>query len=169
MHRWCGLLTILMSTWLLLAGCAVNPATGRSELMLISEEEERQLGQSTDESVVAEYGIYPDAALQNYLNSVARPLARESHRPGLDWQFKVMDSPVVNAFAAPGGYVFVTRGLLAAVSDEAELAGVLAHEIGHVTARHSARNYSQSLLAGIGVQLGTVLAGDYGQAVGTLL
>jgi predicted Zn-dependent protease len=80
-----------------------------------------------------------------------------------------MDSPVVNAFAAPGGYIFVTRGLLAAVNDEAELAGVLAHEIGHVTARHSARNYSNSLLAGLGVQLGTALAGSYGEVLGPLL
>jgi predicted Zn-dependent protease len=92
-----------------------------------------------------------------------------SHRPALDWQFQVMDSPVINAFAAPGGYIFVTRGLLAAINDEAELAGVLAHEIGHVTARHSARNYSQSLLAGLGVQLGTALAGSYGEALGPVL
>ncbi|MCM2264120.1 MAG: M48 family metalloprotease [Desulfuromonadales bacterium] len=160
-----GLLLVLAS----LCGCAVNPVTGRSELMLLSEQEERQLGFQARQSVDEEYGVYDDAALQSYVSGVARPLAQASHRPALDWQFQVMDSPVVNAFAAPGGYVFVTRGLLAAVNDEAELAGVLAHEIGHVTARHSARNYSQSLLANIGVQLGTVLAGSYGNLLGPML
>ena len=152
-----------------LGGCAINPVTGRSELMLLSEQEERQLGFQTEQSVVEEYGVYDNPSLQRYVQGVAMPLARVSHRPTLDWQFQVMDSPVVNAFAAPGGYIFVTRGLLAAVNDEAELAGVLAHEIGHVTARHSARNYSQSLLAGLGVQLGTALAGSYGNLVGPLL
>jgi len=161
----CGLFLVLAS----LCGCAVNPVTGQSELMLLSEQEERQLGFQTRQSVDEEYGVYDDVALQNYVGGVARPLAQVSHRPALDWQFQVMDSPVVNAFAAPGGYIFVTRGLLAAINDEAELAGVLAHEIGHVTARHSARNYSQSLLANIGVQLGTVLAGSYGELLGPML
>lgn len=161
----CGVLLLLA----LLNGCAVNPVTGQSELMLVSEQEERQLGLQASQSVSKEYGVYDDAALQGYVKGIARPLAQVSHRPTLDWQFQVMDSPVVNAFAAPGGYVFITRGLLAAVNDEAELAGVLAHEIGHVTARHSARQYSQSLLAGFGVQLGTALAGSYGQALGPLL
>lgn len=152
-----------------LCGCALNPVTGRSELMLLSEQDERQMGVQTRQSVVEEYGAYDDAALQGYVNGIAQPLARVSHRPALDWQFQVMDSPVVNAFAAPGGYVFITRGLLAVINDEAELAGVLAHEIGHVTARHSARNYSQSLLTGLGLQLGTALAGSYGQVLGPLL
>mgnify|MGYP001485602063 CR=1 FL=1 len=152
-----------------LAGCAVNPVTGQNELMLATEQDERRLGLQTAQSVDEEYGVYGDGALQSYVQGVALPLARVSHRPTLDWKFTVMDSPVVNAFAAPGGFVFVTRGLLAAVNDEAELAGVLAHEIGHVTARHSMRNYSQSLLAGIGLQLGTALAGSYGEALGPLL
>lgn len=152
-----------------LCGCAINPVTGQSELMLVSEQEERRLGDQSRQSIAEEYGLYDNAALQDYVRAVARPMAQFSHRPALDWQFQVMDSPVVNAFAAPGGYIFVTRGLLAAVNDEAELAGVLAHEIGHVTARHSARKYSQSLLTGIGVQLGTALSGSYGQILGPLL
>ncbi|MHB8709550.1 MAG: M48 family metalloprotease, partial [Desulfuromonadales bacterium] len=160
-----GLLLLLGA----LCGCALNPVTGRSELMLLSEQDERQIGVQTRQSVIEEYGAYDDAALQGYVNGIAQPLARVSHRPVLDWQFQVMDSPVVNAFAAPGGYVFITRGLLAVINDEAELAGVLAHEIGHVTARHSARNYSQSLLTGLGLQLGTALAGSYGQVLGPLL
>jgi predicted Zn-dependent protease len=150
------------------SGCAVNPVTGQSQLMLLSEQGEQEMGRQTDQSVVEEYGVYPSAALQGYIQRVAAPLARVSHRPELPWQFKIMDSPVVNAFAAPGGYVFVTRGLLAAVNDEAELAGVLAHEIGHVTARHSAHQYSQSMLAGLGLELGKSLTGSYGQVLGPL-
>jgi predicted Zn-dependent protease len=161
---------LLLALWCIaLTGCAVNPVSGRSELMLLSEQDEIRLGRETGQSVTREYGVYADAPLQSYVDGVGQPLARNSHRPALPWQFKVMDSPVVNAFAAPGGYIFVTRGLLAAVNDEASLAGVLAHEIGHVTARHSARNYSQSLLAGLGVQLGTLVAGSYGDLLGPVL
>jgi predicted Zn-dependent protease len=167
---WSRLAWIALALWVvLLVGCAINPVTGQSELMLLSEQDEVQFGRQTAQAVTKEYGVYADAAVQNYVQGVALPLARVSHRPAVPWEFKVMDSPVVNAFAAPGGYIFVTRGLLAAVNDEAELAGVLAHEIGHVTARHSARNYSQSLLAGLGIQLGTALAGSYGQVLGPLL
>lgn len=160
---------ILLALLLATAGCAVNPVTGQSQLMLLSEQDELQLGRQTEQSVLEEYGVYDDPAVQAYVQGVALPLARLSHRPTLPWQFKVMDSPVVNAFAAPGGYIFVTRGLLAAVNDEAELAGVLAHEIGHVTARHSAHQYSQSLLAGLGLELGRNLAGSYGEVLGPLL
>ncbi len=162
---WC----ILLVVTLLLSACALNPVTGQSELMLLGESEEIAMGRQTAAAVVKEYGVYPDEVLQRYVAGIARPMALASHRPGLPWQFQVMDSPVVNAFAAPGGQIFVTRGLLAAVNDEAELAGVLAHEIGHVTARHSARSYSKSMLAGLGVQLGTALAGSYGSTVGQLL
>jgi predicted Zn-dependent protease len=167
LRMWIGLAVLLLPA--VLCSCAVNPVTGKNELMLVSEQEERQLGEQTRQSVAEEYGTYDNAALQAYVSGIAKPLAQVSHRPGLDWQFQVMDSPVINAFAAPGGFVFVTRGLLATVNDEAELAGVLAHEIGHVTARHSARKYSQSLVTGIGLQLGTALAGNYGQVLGPLL
>lgn len=169
MKSWTIRLPAALALLLSLAGCAVNPVTGRSELMLVSEQDEQRLGLQARQAVTEEYGVYDDPALQAYIQGIGLPMARLSHRPTLDWHFQVMDSPVVNAFAAPGGYIFVTRGLLAAVSDEAELAGVLAHEIGHVTARHSARNYSQSLLAGFGLQLGTALAGSYGSALGPLL
>jgi predicted Zn-dependent protease len=169
MISWLKSSLTISSGLLLLFGCAVNPVTGQSELMLLTEQDERRLGLQTEQSVNEEYGVYQDNALQSYVDGIGQPLVGVSHRPALDWQFKVMDSPVVNAFAAPGGYIFVTRGLLAAVNDEAELAGVLAHEIGHVTARHSARNYSQSLLAGLGVQLGTALAGSYSEILGPLL
>ncbi len=152
-----------------LAGCAINPVTGEHQLMLLSEQEESQLGQATDQSVIEQYGLYENAGLHNYMKSLGLSMGRNSHRPNLNWQFKVMDSPVVNAFAAPGGYIYVTRGLMAAVNDEAELAGVLGHEIGHVTARHSAQQYSKKMLANIGLGLGQSLMGDYGEALNPIM
>ncbi|MEJ2524829.1 MAG: M48 family metalloprotease [Desulfuromonadales bacterium] len=150
-------------------GCAVNPATGEQQLMLLSEQDEHQLGQQTDRAVIEEYGLYPDDALQNYVQDLGRQMALISHRPELNWQFRVMDSPVVNAFAAPGGYVYITRGLLAAVANEAELAGVLGHEIGHVTARHSAQQYTNRVMASLGLSFGQSVLGRYGEALGPLL
>ncbi|MDT8442662.1 MAG: M48 family metalloprotease [Desulfuromonadales bacterium] len=152
-----------------LIGCAVNPVTGQQQLMLLSEQDESTLGKQTDKSVIDQYGVYDDVGLQRYLEGMGQPMGRLSHRPALDWQFKVMDSPVVNAFAAPGGYIYVTRGLLAAVNDEAELAGVLGHEIGHVTARHSAQQYSKMMLANLGLSLGQGLLGSYGDVLSPVL
>jgi len=154
---------------LLAAGCAVNPVTGQQQLMLLSEQDESRLGSQTDQSVIEQYGVYQDAGLQGYLQGIGQPMARISHRPDLDWKFKVMDSPVVNAFAAPGGYIYVTRGLLAAVNNEAELAGILGHEIGHVTARHSAQQYSKMMLANIGLGLGQQFMGGYGDMLGPIM
>ncbi len=126
------------------AGCAVNPVTGEHELMLLTEEDEIRLGQQTDSQVVSEYGVYKDAQLMAYLNDMGKRLAKVSHRPGLPYAFKVLDTPVVNAFAVPGGYVYFTRGILANLNSEAELAGVMGHELGHITARHSAQQYSRA-------------------------
>jgi predicted Zn-dependent protease len=145
-----------------LLGCAVNPVTGQQELMLLDEQDESKLGAQTDKSVVDQYGVYKDDKLQGYLQGMGYTMGRLSHRPDLNWSFKVMDSPVINAFAAPGGYVYVTRGLLAAANSEAELAGVLGHEIGHVTARHSAQQYSNMMLANLGLSIGQGLLGGYG-------
>ena len=163
------LISLCFFLLLVVSGCAVNPVTGQQELMLLSDPQERQMGGQTDQAVIEQYGLYPDSSLNGYVESLGQPMARLSHRPELGWSFKVMDSPVVNAFAAPGGYIYVTRGLLAAVNDEAELAGVLGHEIGHVTARHSARKYSQMMLANLGLGLGISLAGEYGEVLGPLL
>jgi len=163
-----GFLTAL-TILVLLAGCAVNPVTGQQQLMLVSEQDEAQMGQQTDQSVVEQYGVYDNRELQGYLQGMGLSIARLSHRPGLNWQFKVMDSPVVNAFAAPGGYIYVTRGLLAATNNEAELAGVIGHEIGHVTARHSAQQYSKMMLANLGISVGQSVMGGYGDALGKAL
>ncbi len=166
--RWTLSLLLLLIV-LLPAGCAVNPVTGQQELMLLSETDEAQLGRSTDRSVSEQYGLYEDAQLQTYVQSLGQPMALSSHRPGLPWQFKVMDSEVINAFAAPGGYIYVTRGLLAAVNNEAELVGVLGHEIGHVTARHSAQQYSKKMLTNLGLQLGQAFGGSYGDLLGPVV
>src|SRR5216683_1297167 len=119
-------------------GCAVNPATGSRQLMLVSESQEIAMGRDYDKEVVASIGLYPDSPLQRWIQQFGARLAATSERPNLPWSFRVVDDPVVNAFALPGGFIYVTRGILAHLNSEAELAGVVGHEIGHVTARHSA-------------------------------
>lgn len=133
--------------------CATNPATGRKEFSLMSEAQEVQLGQEMDPHVKREMGVYEDAQLQRYVSDIGLRLARASERPNLPWQFTVVDEPAVNAFALPGGKIYVTRGILAFLHDEEQLAGVLGHEIGHVTARHSAQQYTKATGAGIGLTL----------------
>jgi len=137
--------------------CATNPVTGKKELMLLSETDEIKLGQETDLQIVKEYGIYEDPKLAAYLNAVCQRLGKISHRPNLTYDFKILDVSVVNAFAVPGGYVYFTRGILAALNNEAELAGVMGHEIGHITARHSAQQYSRAQLAQMGLGFGSIL------------
>ena len=140
-----------------LAGCAVNPVTGERELALISEEEEVQLGREADQEIVSTLGLYEDERWQNYVQELGERMALDSERPDLPWTFRVVDDPVVNAFALPGGYIYLTRGILAHFGSEAELAGVLGHEIGHVTARHSVQQISRAQLAQLGLGLGTLL------------
>jgi len=160
-----ALLLVLVASGL--AGCAVNPATGnRAFTGFMGPEDEAELGREQNPVVLRAFGgIYGDKAVQDYVARVGQALARTTELPGLDFTFTVLDSPVINAFALPGGYVYVTRGVLALASDEAELAGVLAHEIGHVTARHAAQRYSQQIVAGLGAAvLGTVgVATDLGE------
>ena len=105
-----------------LAGCARNPATGHNELMLVSESQEIAMGQQYDSQVVATIGLYPDPALQSYIQTLGKRLAATSERPNLPWTFRVVDDPAVNAFAVPGGFVYVTRGILAHMNNEAQLA-----------------------------------------------
>ena len=135
------------------AACATNPATGHKEFSLMSEAQEVQLGREMDPQIKQEMGVYDDAELQRYVSSVGMRLAKASQRPNLPWQFTVVDEPAVNAFALPGGYIYVTRGILAFLNDEEQLAGVLGHEIGHVTARHSAQQYTKATSAGVGLTL----------------
>lgn len=131
---------------LVLAACATNPVTGRRELSLIGEQQEIAMGLEAAKSASAEMGVYPDSQLQRYVSALGMPLARASERPNLPWSFTVIDDPVVNAFALPGGPLFVTRGILAHMNSEAQLVSVLGHEIGHVTAKHSVSQMSRAQL-----------------------
>ena len=145
---------------LLLAACGttvVNPVTGRAERSVMDEQTEIAEGRKAHEQVLAEYGALANPKLQAYVNDVGQRLAKQSHRSNLQWTFTVLDSPDINAFALPGGYVYVTRGIMAYLNDEAELAGVMGHEIGHVTARHGAQRATSQANASIGVIAATVL------------
>ena len=138
------------------AACATNPATGAKQLSLVSESQEIQMGREYDREVTASIGLYPDSALQRYVQQFGSRLAATSERPGLPWSFHVVDDPVVNAFALPGGFIYVTRGILAHLNSEAELAGVVGHEIGHVTARHTASRITKQQLAQVGLVVGSI-------------
>jgi predicted Zn-dependent protease len=150
----------------LLAACAINPVTGKRELSLISEQEEIALGQSTDKEIQAIYGIYSDQRLNEYVRNVGGSLAPQTHRSHLTYHFAVLDSPVINAFAVPGGYIYVTRGILAMMSSEGELAAVLAHELGHVNAKHSVRRMSQMMLVQVGFAVGGALSETFAELSG---
>ena len=134
-----------------IAGCATNPATGRRQLILMSEAEEIQLGKQADADVRKQMGVYNEVGLQQYVDRVGRRLAQTSKRPNLPWTFTVVDESAVNAFALPGGYVYLTRGIMPFLQDESEMAAVLGHEIGHVDGRHSAEAYSNQTFAGGGL------------------
>jgi predicted Zn-dependent protease len=137
--------------------CATNPVTGKREISLMSEAQEIALGQENHPQILQEMGQYNDAELQRYVNDLGQKLAKSSERPNLPWHFTVVDQPVVNAFAVPGGFIYITRGILAYLDNEAQLVGVVGHEIGHVTARHSAQQYTRS----VGGQLGLVALGVF--------
>lgn len=154
---------VLLGLLLVLASCAVNPATGRRELMLVSEQQEIAMGREADPQISAAYGLVDDPALQAYVSGLGLRLAAASERPDLPWSFKVVDDPIVNAFALPGGFIYVTRGILSRFDSEAELAGVLGHEIGHVTARHSASQMSRQQLQQIGLGVGMVVSERFRQ------
>ena len=123
----------------------------------------------THQQVLDAYGVYNNPALQAYVQDVGEKLAAKSHRNNLLYRFTVLDSKEVNAFALPGGYIYITRGLLAYLNTEAELAAVLGHEIGHVTARHSVRQYSSAQLANIGAVLGSIFIPGMNSAAGSQL
>jgi predicted Zn-dependent protease len=127
---------------LCLGSCATNPVTGETNFVLMSEAQEVSLGARADQDIKKQYSLYDLKGLQAYVESVGQKLAQVSHRTGLSYRFTVLDSPEVNAFALPGGYIYITRGLIAYLNSEAELAAVLGHELGHVTARHGVRQAS---------------------------
>ncbi len=139
-----------------LSACAQNPVTGRSDFVLMDESRELAIGRQAHDQILKQYGRYEDAGLQSYVQQVGERLAARSHRADLVYRFTVLDSEEVNAFALPGGYIYITRGMLAMLNSEAELAAVLGHEIGHVTARHSVRQYTAQQAAGLGYTISAI-------------
>ncbi|NNC99451.1 MAG: M48 family metalloprotease [Gammaproteobacteria bacterium] len=157
-------LTLVGVLLLFAQGCATNPVSGKSELAL-SESWELSAGAKYHQEILKQYQVYEDPALQEYVNEIGQKLAAKSHRPDLNFTFTLLDSPQVNAFALPGGYIYVTRGIMAYMNREAHLAGVIGHEIGHVTARHGAQRAAQQQIAGVAtaaVAIGTG-SGDLAQ------
>ncbi len=146
------LIPIFLSITLLLANsCAVNPVTGKKQVVLMSESQEIAMGAATDPEIIAQYGRYEDKTLQAFITQKGNEMAAISHRPDLKYEFKIVDSEVLNAFAVPGGYVYFTRGIMAHFNNEAEFAGVLGHEIGHITARHSVSQQTKAILGQVGL------------------
>ncbi len=150
-----------------LAACETNPATGGSSFTaFMSPQEEVKVGRDEHPKILKEFGgEYDDPKVKAYVNEVGQRLAKTSEMAQLQFTFTVVNSDIVNAFALPGGYVYVTRGLLALASSEAELAGVLGHEIGHVTARHTAQRYSAAVASSVATGL---LGAILGSAVGSV-
>jgi predicted Zn-dependent protease len=157
---------IAITLTLLSSACAINPVTGDRDFVTLTESEEVAQGRQFHQTIIKQYGVYDDPDLQTYVNEIGQQLAANSHRAHLDFHFTVLDSPDINAFALPGGYVYITRGIMAYLDNEAELAGVLGHEIGHVTARHSVRQQSGQFASGLLNVLITAATGN--QSLGQL-
>ena len=164
-RHFCGLSCAALGAGL--AGCAVNPATGGRNFMLVSRSQEKDMGRDAYPKLIKEFGgVYNDPRITGYVDSLGRKLAAVTETPGEDFTFTVLDNPIVNAFATPGGYVYISRGLMALADSEAELAGVMGHELGHVVARHSSQRISKATVAG--ALSGLLGAGQVGQALGGL-
>ena len=161
-------LLLALTSVLLPAGCAVNPATGRSEIVFITPEEEEEIGRKESERVDAEIGLFDDPQLLAYIEAVGRRMARHSPRAGVNYSFHILDMQEPNAFALPGGYIYVSRGMLAIANSEDELANVLGHEIAHVAARHAAQRQARATGAGL-LGIGGVILGAIFGAPGELL
>lgn len=160
MLKRCAAILLFLPVLFALQGCSTNPATGQQSFTaFMTPQQELRIGRKENPKIIKQFGgVYADKALAAYIRNVGLKLAHSSERPNLPWSFTVLNSTQVNAFAVPGGYIYITRGLLALLSNEAELAGVLSHEIGHITARHAAQRYSTTLATNLGVQLFDVLS-----------
>jgi len=153
---------------IVLGSCAVNPVTGKKDFVMMSEAQEVALGKQSHAQILKQYPRYKDERIQRYVNNIGQQLAKKSHRSNLRFTFTVVDSPDINAFALPGGYIYVTRGIMAYMNSEAELAGVLGHEIGHVTARHGVRQQSAQTMTGLlGAAVAVGTKGKYNDLIGT--
>ncbi|MFN3700371.1 MAG: M48 family metalloprotease [Alphaproteobacteria bacterium] len=153
----------------LLANCSANPATGRTQFTgLMSPAQEQIVGAQEHPNIIAEFGEYQNPRLSAYVQEIGTKVTRDTERPDVQYRFFVLDSPIVNAFALPGGYIYLSRGLLALANNEAEMASVLGHEAGHITGRHSAERYSRGVVTGLGVGIlaAAIDRGGASQALG---
>ena len=144
---------LAISTTLSLSACSVNPVSGKKEFSLISKEQEVTMGLQAHKDIIKKTPAYNSPHLQSYVNNIGQQLASKSHRNNIRYTFTVLDDPSVNAFALPGGYVYITTGLMAYLNSEGEMAGVLGHEIGHVTARHGVQQASAGMAASVLIDL----------------
>ncbi|HBE41941.1 MAG TPA: peptidase M48 [Bacteroidales bacterium] len=158
--------TLLFLTILIVFSCAVNPVTGKKQIMLMSEEQEVRMGLAYDPQVIATFGEYKSDYLLNFIRTKTTEMGAISHRPNLEYHIKILDSPVVNAFAVPGGYMYLTRGILAQFNNEAELIGVIGHEMGHITARHSVSQQTKQQLGQLLLIGGMIASEKFAQYAG---
>ena len=150
-----GYLTILVL--LCMVGCAQNPVSGGQDFVLMSEEQELRTGRQIDQELKKQTPIYDHNGLAAYVEDLGLRMAKTSQRPDLPYRFTVLDSTDINAFALPGGYTYITRGIMAYLNSEAELAAVLGHELGHVTARHSVKRMASATAADVGLAVAAIL------------
>ncbi|MBU0622859.1 MAG: M48 family metalloprotease [Gammaproteobacteria bacterium] len=160
------LIFLLTLTAFAMGGCATNPVSGGKDFVMMSESQEIALGRSADAEIRKQYKVYANPALQDYVNRVGQKLSQHSHRPNISYRFTVLDSPEINAFALPGGYVYITRGIMAYLNSEAEMAAVLGHEVGHVTARHGVRQQSAAQAANIGISIAAIFIPELNTQLG---
>lgn len=146
---------------LLSLSCAVSHVTGKKQFMLMSEAQEIAMGREYDPQVLATFGEYENDQILAVLRQKEIEMARISHWPGLEYHIKILDSPVVNAFAVPGGYIYLTRGLLAQLNNEAELAGIIGHEMGHITSRHSVNQLSKQQVGQLVLIAGMIASEEF--------
>ena len=156
-------LKVLFVTFLFLSisCCAKNDATGKRQLVILSAAEENNIGAKEHPKIVKSFGgIYQNNELIKYIKGIGNKITTNSGIANFRWTFTILDSPIVNAFALPGGYVYITRGLLALANDEAEIASVIGHEIAHVTARHSAQRHAKSTFSSLGLNILNIVVGQ---------
>ncbi len=158
-----NLISLLSLGILFLSSCARNPVTGKKQVVLMSEKQEIAMGKEADPQIIAQFGLYDDSSLQNFINIKGREMAAISHRPQLEYGFRVLDSEILNAFAVPGGYVYFTRGIMAHFNSEADFAGVLGHELGHITHRHGVAQQRNAILGQVGIIAGIIIAPQLAQ------
>ncbi len=135
-----------VAVMLMIPSCSINPVTGKKQIMFMSEAQEIQMGTQYDPQVIATFGEYQNEELNALIQERGKEMGLISHRSNLEYHFRILDSPVINAFAVPGGYIYLTRGIMAQFNNEAEMLGVLGHEMGHITARHSASQQTKQTL-----------------------